>query len=593
MQYKESSNKHFDFDRLVAIEKLQHMHMYSKSSTIATVLAPLLCIPLYFKNTEFLKFALWFSLMVTAVLSRYFLLESIKPDSGSRRDFMRLNMAIGMVTLVWGIGWFFFVHPADAVSYLMYEIISLTVLFFGMVGYCINWKTFFSFIFPLKLPELIFILLHHNAIVWPVPLGSMVAFYFALKMGFLFSQSWEKSFSLGLKNDALFNQVLEEKNASLAANIAKSEFIATASHDLRQPMQSINIFIDMIDPTELKEHHGSIFARMRKSVSVLNRMFNTLLDISKLDSYFAINEQYFSSKDIVKNLEDSFADLCHEKGIFLKFHQEDFIVKGDADLTEQILRNLLSNAIQYTDKGLILISITAKSGLLHLSVEDSGCGIPPEDIPYIFKEFYRSEHSRSQHDGLGLGLSIVNRIVKKIKGECTVESEVGKGSTFSIQTSFSTVPNTESITAKAASVSHGDSGINALYEAATDEKAKPHLGILENDRDLQFAYEQYFTNAGYAVHLIPYKDDLFEQHLEIMPKPDFILSDYRLQERDGIYFIQKLREEFNHDIPACIVTADTSPKHLELFSRNNIDVMYKPIDIKAIDAFILKKINQT
>ena len=579
-----NSNLKLNFNQLVAIEKLQHMHNYSKSSTVATILAPLLCIPLYRDNTTPIQFYTWFIAMAIAVMARYGLLKLIKVKDNTERDFIFLNAAIGMVTFVWGMGWFVFVHPSDMVSYLMYQIISLTVLFVGMVGYCIDWKTFSSFVIPLKLPELVFISLHFNQIVWPVPVGSMVAVYLALKMGFLFAKSWEKSFSLRLRNDALFDQLIEEKNASMAANIAKSEFIATASHDLRQPMQSINIFIDLIDPDELKDKHNAIFTKMRKSVSVLNRMFNTLLDISKLDSNFSINERHFHLTETVNILEDRFADLCQEKNIKLSFLEGSQVVKGDPNLLEQILRNLLANAIQYTDRGAITVAFNAQSGHLGFTVEDSGCGIPAEDLPLIFKEFYRSDHSRSQYDGLGLGLSIVNRIVKKIHGTCAVRSEVGKGSIFSIHTNFPVLEKSE--TAKPISSHSVSEEARGKNDRLLSTPSLTHLGIIENDDALLKAYQQYFTQSGCMVHAIPHTKKAFDEHLASMPKLDFILSDFRLGAHDGIYFIQKLREEFNHDIPACIVTADTSPQHLELFSRHNIEVMYKPIDIKSVEAFI-------
>ena len=582
-----NSQLKLNFNQLVAIEKLQHMHNYSKSSTVATILAPLLCIPLYLETTNHVQFYVWLAAMAAAVLGRYSLLKIIQAKDNIQRDFIFLNMAIAMVTFVWGMGWFIFVQPSDMVSYLTYQIISLTVLFVGMVGYCIDWKTFSSFVIPLKLPELVFITLNFNQIVWPVALGSMVAFYLALKMGFLFAKSWEKSFSLRLRNDTLFDQLIEEKNASMAANIAKSEFISTASHDLRQPMQSINIFMDMIDPSELKHDHSSIFIRMRKSVSVLNRMFNTLLDISKLDSNFAIHERHFHLTEIVNILEDRFSDLCEEKGIQLAFVDGNFAVRGDPNLLEQVLRNLLANAIQYTDKGAITVAFHQQSGTLGFSVQDSGCGIPAEDLPLIFKEFFRSDHSRSQYDGLGLGLSIVNRIVKKIHGTCTVHSEVGQGSVFSIHTSFPIQHAPEALQPVPSYTESEETG--GTKDRMSSPQAPTQLGILENDDALLNAYQQYFTQSGYTVHTIPHTQAAFEAHLASMPKLDFILSDFRLGEHDGIYFIQKLREEFNHDIPACIVTADTSPQHLELFSRHNIEVMYKPIDIKSVEAFISER----
>jgi signal transduction histidine kinase/CheY-like chemotaxis protein len=572
--------------QLIAIEKLQYMLDYSKSSTIATVLAPLLCIPLYWDDTEPLRFSAWFAAMTLAVITRYVLLRYIRSLSYKTQNIKVLNIAVSLVTLIWGIGWFVFVQPTNMVSYLLYQIISLTVLFVGMVGYCIDWKTFFSFVIPLKAPELIFIALNFSQIVWPIALGSMVAFYLALKMAFLFAQSWEKSFALRLRNDALIDQLTEEKNASLAANVAKSEFIATASHDLRQPMQSVNIFIDMIDPRQLSESYGSIFNRMRKSVTVLNRMFNTLLDISKLDSNFLVREREFNLIEIVHSLEDSFNDLCTEKKIKLSFKGSTHKVLGDLHLLEQILRNLLANAIQYTDQGHIEVAFNVNSNSLSFSVEDTGCGIPEVDLPLIFNEFYRSDHSRSQYDGLGLGLAIVQRIVKKINGQCHVQSEVGKGSVFTVHTRFAVIPVQHIHRQNRSLVPTRGEASDRHQKELQPPASSRHLGILENDEALLQAYQQYFTQAGYCVHLLPYEDRAFQECLTLLPKLNFILSDFRLGKRDGLYFIQQLREEFNYDIPACIVTADTSPQHLELFSQHNIDVMYKPIDIHTVEKFI-------
>lgn len=573
---------------LIAIEKLRYMLDYSKSSTIATVLAPLLCIPLYWDDAAPLPLSAWFAAMALAVITRYALLRSIRTLPNPPQDGRILNLAIGLVTLMWGLGWFVFVQPSDMVSYLLYQIISLTVLFVGMVGYCVNWKTFFAFVLPLKVPELIFITVNFSEVVWPIAMGSMVAVYLAFKMAFIFSKSWEKSFALRLKNDALIAQLTEEKNASLSANLAKSEFIATASHDLRQPMQSINIFIDMVDIPQLSESNRSIFHRMRKSITVLNHMFNTLLDISKLDSNLAVRERAFHLIEIVHSLEDSFSDLCAEKKIKLSFKGVKHLVKGDSHLIEQILRNLLANAIQYTDQGHIEVAFDARSDALSFSVKDTGCGIPEADLPLIFTEFFRSDHSRSHYDGLGLGLTIVNRIVKKINGHCHVQSEVGQGSVFTVQTRFAVIP-AQPTTPLQRSLATNDAGGRGQRPPG-GTAAKGHLGILENDEALLHAYFHYFTQAGYTVHLVPYEEAAFHECLASLPPLDFIVSDYRLGTKDGLYFIQQLREEFNRDIPACIVTADTSPQHLDLFSQHNIDVMYKPIDIHTIEKFIASHI---
>jgi signal transduction histidine kinase/CheY-like chemotaxis protein len=581
-----------NYNELVAKEKLGYMLDYAKTSTIATIVAPLLCIPLYSDNTPELLFKSWLVLMAIVVLVRLQLIRVIKASSNITHNFTLLNIAVGSVTLVWGLGWFIFVIPEDPVSYLLYQIICLTILFVGMVGYCVDWKTFCAFIVPLKGLEIIFLALNYQDIIWPISAGSMVAFYLALKMGFLFSKSWERSFSLRLKNDTLYEQLVVEKNASIAANIAKSEFIATASHDLRQPMQAINIFIEMIDHRHLQEYESSVFHRIRKSVSVLNKMFNTLLDISKLDSNLTPIETHFSLGFMVNDLRHSFADLCQEKGLGLAFTFEDGLIQGDPHLTEQILRNLLSNAIQYTDRGSIHVNFENDQGHLNFSVEDTGCGIPPTDMSLIFNEFYRSDHSRSHHDGLGLGLSIVIRIVKKIGGECAVVSEVGKGSKFTIKTPFLVLKSLESPSSTLSmNAKPFTNWVDASIRNAANKVSKSslHIGIIENDDSLRDAYLQYFTTAGYQVCEIPHQEDKFHAFLQDIPKLNFILSDFRLGQKDGIYYIQTLREEFNDEIPACIVTADTSPQHLEMFKQFNIHVLHKPIDIQDIEEFILQQ----
>ena len=309
----------YQFKALAAREKLQYMLAYAKTSTIATILAPLLCVPLYIDSTDDLLFNAWFALMAAVVIVRLFLIRAVAQTDDVQRNMVLLNIAVGIVTFVWGLGWFVFVTASEPMEYLTYQIISLTVLFVGMVGYCVNWKTFFAFVFPLKMPELIYVVTHYDVISLPIPLGSLVAFYLALKMGILFSKSWEKSFSLRLRNDALVDQLIAENNASIKANIAKSEFIATASHDLRQPMQAINIFIEMIEQRNLQDHERSIFQRMHRSVVVLNNMFNSLLDVSKLDSNFSTTESHFSLSQVVSNLRHTFEDLCQQKKLGLIF----------------------------------------------------------------------------------------------------------------------------------------------------------------------------------------------------------------------------------------------------------------------------------
>lgn len=564
----------------VAAEKISYMRDYAKSSTLATIGAPLLCIPLYDSQGSGLLFHAWLVLMAIAVCIRIYLIKSTYTDTSPRLQFLKLNWAVGIVTFVWGIGWFMLVPNMELANYLIYQIISLSVLFVGMVGYCVNWKTFYSFVLPLKLPEFVFILFHYKFVVWPIAVGSMWILYLALRMGMLFAKSWEKSIALRYRNDQLFEQLTVEKDASVAANVAKSEFISTASHDLRQPMQAINIFVELINIENLAAKERSIFQKMRASIAVLNKMFNTLLDNSKLDSNANPVYTNFDLSAVVSELAVTFSPLAAEKGLALHFHGEKYGVQGDKNLLDQMLRNLLANAIQYTSQGGVDVYFKSEADQLLIEVRDTGCGIPSEDLPYIYKEFFRSQNARAQHDGLGLGLSIVSRIVQKLGGSLAVETEPDVGSVFKITTRFPLLG------AQALAKPASEPQAYAWTATSPAHASLKHLGIIEDDKSLMYAYSSYFTSVGYQVHCIPHHEDEFKAALLGIPQLDFILSDYRLGDKHGTSFIQNLREEFNENIPACIVTADTSPQHLNLFRELNIEVLYKPIDIHSISKYI-------
>ncbi len=218
----------YQFKALAAREKLQYMLAYARTSTIATILAPLLCIPLYIDSTDDLLFKAWFALMAAVVIVRLFLIRAVAQTDDVQRNMVLLNTAVGIVTFVWGLGWFVFVTASEPMEYLTYQIISLTVLFVGMVGCCVNWKTFFAFVFPLRMPELIYVVTHHDVISLPIPLGSLVAFYLALKMGILFSKSWENHFRCGSETTPWWT-------SSLPKTTHRSRPILQSQNSLQRP----------------------------------------------------------------------------------------------------------------------------------------------------------------------------------------------------------------------------------------------------------------------------------------------------------------------------------------------------------------------
>jgi len=562
----------------VAYEKLQYMLEFAKSSTIATILAPILCIPIYMNSIQAWRFNSWFILMAVVVAYRIYLIKTIDLKRDIQLNFFWLNVGIGLTTLAWGLGWLLLVEDLTPISYLTYEIISLTVLFVGMVGYCVNLRSFLSFVLPLKLPELIFLILYNQYVLWPVALGSFITFYLAIKMALLFSRSWEKSISLRFKNESLFNELRLERDVSIAANVAKSDFIATASHDLRQPMQAINIYLELMGLTQKENQNNPIVNKLKVSVEQLNRMFNALLDISKIDAQsVAVHDQPFCVQSLLSEVEEVFGHVAAEKNLSLSCIGPSAFVCGDKSLLQRILNNLVSNAIQYTKAGYIEVKIAIVDERLQIQVRDTGCGISQADCELIFKEFFRAEQTRALHDGLGLGLAIVKRLTKLIDATLSVKSRLGSGTTFLLQTKYTISQDLEH-----QSISPADPLTTSESVSSAASTASKHIAIIEDDETLLEAYQKLFSAAGFVVHTISIVHAELSNSLLTVDRLDFVLSDFRLGAKNGVDFIQSIREEYNAEIPALLLTADTSPQHIQLFSDLNIRVLYKPIKSKEI-----------
>jgi signal transduction histidine kinase/CheY-like chemotaxis protein len=568
-----------NLQKQAAFEKLAYMYKFAKSSTVATIVAPLLTIPLYLDAG--LNYYIWMSLMVVAVVGRLFILKLIdlnKTESGIKK----INIGVGSVTLVWGLGWLFLDPSISLNLYLIYLLISLTVLYVGMVGYCVNWSTFLIFVLTLKIPEAVFIVFYHDMIFWPAALGSMATLGLALRMGFLFGKSWERSILLRNQNEELVNQLIAEKDASVAANVAKSEFIATASHDLRQPMHAINLYLDTINLEEVSLPIRNKLIKMKTSALTLNGMFDNLLNISKLDARTIKTKNIpFSLHDLVETVYDLVISKANNKEITLKFSAPNANILGNKMALQQIILNLTLNAIQYTDKGFVDVGLSVPNGKLLITIEDTGAGISEVDQLQIFNEFFRAESTRGKHDGLGLGLTIVKRLCDQIDAKLNVTSKLGEGAIFTVQTNYEIFENEiEKITNQSAKKSDAQ-------RASLVEKL---IVLIEDDPVLVDAYRNALLPTGANVFVLTSFETNFESQFEEINHVDCIVSDYQLGVTTGDAVINRIREFYNKEIPAIIVTADTSPDHVAMFDELNIPVLHKPITFEEIVKSIEKLI---
>ena len=232
---------------------------------------------------------------------------------------------------------------------------------------------------------------------------------------------------------AYLESKVEERTHQLElANLAKSRFLAAASHDLRQPLHALGLFVAQLR-SHMKSAEGSrLVDRIDDAVTAMNELFNALLDISKLDAgVLPVNLIEFPIAQVLRRIESTFAEAAREKGLSFQLVSSSAWVRSDPILLERIVHNLVSNAVRYTASGSVVVGCRRRGDTVHIEVWDSGPGIAEAQRRNIFGEFYRLAGDNT-HGGLGLGLAIVDRLCKLLDHPIQLDSTVGKGSRFSV-----------------------------------------------------------------------------------------------------------------------------------------------------------------
>jgi PAS domain S-box-containing protein len=385
-----------------------------------------------------------------------------------------------------------------------------------------------------------------------------VKFYFA----FMHDQSAQQNFE-----DELF----AAKDAAEAANVAKTRFLAAASHDLRQPLQALGMFVSVLAERVADSEQVNLVARIQDSVSALEGLLNSLLDVSKLEAGLVVPQKGdFAAFPMMTRLAGEFEPLCEVEGLMLMAVPSTLMVRSDPALLERILRNLLNNAVRYTNSGRILFGCRRRGHMLRFEVWDTGIGIPVAELKNIFREFHQVGNlGRDRRQGLGLGLAIVERLARLLDHRIEVRSVEGKGSMFAVE-----VPIINGMCAvKPAQLPLGLSATGAAIIVIDDEP-----DVLESLRLLLEAWGHVVLPAASA-----------EEAIRMLPafgrSPDLIIADYRLQSGDtGGQAIARVEVHLRPDskVPAIILTGDTAPERLRQAQAEGHGLLHKPVRAEAL-----------
>ena len=370
----------------------------------------------------------------------------------------------------------------------------------------------------------------------------------------------------------LNDELSKAKAEADAANQGKTRFFAAASHDILQPLNAARLFTSTLVEGPAAAGNKTIVRNVDAALEAVEDILSTVLDISRIDAGAIKPEiENFPVQELFDTLAREFERQASDKHLSLRFMPTSAIVKSDRKLLRRVLQNLVSNAIKYTVKGRVLVGVRRKGSGYQIAVLDTGLGIPAEQLRIVFREFERLGRDKHNEPGLGLGLSIVDRLCKVLRHPIALSSEVGRGSAFAI-----TVP----------------AGREAVVrEAVSTPIPAPHqplagLRVLAVDNETSIVEGLTALLQNWKVSVIPATSaaEAVEQLEAHKGEVDAILADYHIHREDGIALVQALRKRADRHIPAILITADRSKRVQDEAQAAGLQYLRKPVKPASLRA---------
>ncbi|MFK7792165.1 MAG: NahK/ErcS family hybrid sensor histidine kinase/response regulator [Devosiaceae bacterium] len=379
------------------------------------------------------------------------------------------------------------------------------------------------------------------------------------------------------------NQELElARQLAENANISKTRFLAAASHDILQPLNAARLYTSTLNETQMPPDATKFAQNIDKSLEAVEDILGALLDISRLDAGAMKPEpSIFQAQTLFDQLQVEFGPAAQERGLRLRFVDSEVAIRSDRKLLKRLLQNLVSNAVKYTHSGGVTVGIRRGSHGARIAVYDTGIGMGKREQRQVFEEFKRLDDGARTASGLGLGLSIVDRIAGVLDLDVSIKSERGSGTCFAVS-----VPQVDPAMAAAAAKTSGAARARTTSRAHQTDLTGVVVCCIDNEptilEGMSGLLSRWGAEALTGATASEIKDELAAKGTE----PEMVLADYHLDNGTGIEAVKELREAFGAELPAVLVTADRSPQMQERAKRNGIAILNKPVKPAALRAMI-------
>jgi len=382
-------------------------------------------------------------------------------------------------------------------------------------------------------------------------------------------RSYASALRLRFANETLARQLAVQKDLAEQANVSKSRFYAAASHDLRQPLHALGLFLgelhERIDEPGARE---KLLQRMGSSIEAMTDLFNALLDISRFDAGAVQPElRNFRVDQLLEELGLEYAGPAAARGLTFRHVPCNAVIRSDPLLLRRILRNLIENAMRYTQTGGIVIGCRRDGDFIKLQVCDSGIGIEEKQLEKVFQEFYQVNNpERDRFKGLGLGLSVVKQLAGLLDHEISVQSKPGRGSLFSVR-----VASGDAVT---------DEHVKEIETGAvTDRLESACVLVVDDEASIREGTRGLLEAWGCAVITASTIDEALGAIALSPRQPDVVVADFRLRNHvSGVQVIEEVRSSLGVHLPAIVITGDTTGDETASLRGSDITLLHKPVN---------------
>jgi len=529
----------------------------------------------------------WVALQGLALVIRWFVTRAYtrrhRQGPLDPRRWLRLfTLALAFSGLLWGAAGVMFLDARDPIGTAFLMIYDGGLIATVMIILSLHLPAFLAFTLLAVTPMVIHSLSSGSSLLRYTGAAALLYLILCIVAARRLHAVFRRSAELRFQNEDLAISLRHQKEQVEAALLAKSKFLAAASHDLRQPLHALSIFVELLDQRLRDGEERAFLEKIQSSSRALDGLLNALLDVSRMDAQtLQKRPAHFPLQRLFDQLDVEFGPLAHHQGLTLSVKTVDLVVESDPELLGRVLRNLLSNAIRYTQRGEITLAAfeqeSAGDSAVRITVTDTGPGIPLEEQQKVFEEFYQiGNPERDREKGLGLGLSIVRGLCQILDHPLQLISmpDLAVGTQFVI-----------CVPAGSRELAHKRDTAGTMPQWAVSPLEGRTVLVIDDERDVRQGMQALLKSwRCEAIVVASVSEALARFAAEPSgpngrQRPDLVICDYRLPDHmSGLQAIPLLEERFGCRLPTVIVTGDTSPEEIRKIKRAGYHLLFKPVN---------------